>query len=362
MTRTATHHLLLLTAAGDLDATLALDAQGRILPVPAPAPAGASVPRTVVAVPGECVRTLFLDLPLRNPAQARDAARLSLQGELAGDDDVHLALGPLDVSGKRVVVVVADQLMRNWLQRLQAQGIVADAILPDHLLLPEQTPACLVSLRDRLLVRSPGQAFTAETALAEAVLASHAHAPAVIGDAALALLAHGALQPLLDLQQGTHVRPTADSARSSRRMRLLAALLLVSPLQLVAADALRHELSALRLRERARSLAASVADPALAARDPLAAVEAQLGRLRGSAGFHGLATPLLEKVQASPGVRIERLTHADARLHAELAGADATAAAALREALQGAGISATLENAGTKAGEPRIGVILEHVR
>lgn len=343
--------------------SLLLDAQGRILErhalMPGSAASGVQLP-TVVAVPGERVRTLRLDLPLRNPLQARAAARLQLDGELGSEGDTHLALGEVDAAGTRLAVVVDAAQMLAWQDQLAALGIVADAVLPDHLLLPEPTSghAGVATLEGRVLVRGPSLAFSAEPGLADAVLAGHPHGPIPGGEEVLALLARGALRPALDLQQGNYARRRGP-AGGAPRLRLLTALLIASPLVLVAADALRHELSARWLKQQARTLAADVADPRLARADPLAAVDAQLTRLRGGSGFQGLAATLLPAVRAQPGVRIERLDYADARLQAVFAGGNAGTAAALGDAMRAAGLQALLEDAGRQADGPRTRITLE---
>lgn len=341
---------------------LLIDAQGRILErqaiLPGARTAGAQ-PTTVVAVAGERVRTLRLDLPLRNPLQASAAARLQLDGELAGEGGTHLALGEVDVAGTRLAVVVDDAQMLAWQAQLDALGIVADCLLPDHLLLPEPTSghAGVATLEGRVLVRGKSLFFSAEPGLADAVLTGHPHGPVPNGEDVLALLARGALRPALDLQQAGHAR--RRNVGGIPRLRLLSALLVASPLLLVAADALRHELSAHLLKQRARALAAEIADPRQARSDPLAAVDARLAKLRGGSGFHGLAATLLPAVQAQAGLRIERLEYGKGRMQAVMAGGNASSAAALSDAARAAGMQAVLEEAGREADGPRTRITLE---
>lgn len=354
--------ILLAPEPGKPSQSLLLDAKGRILErqalLPGAVKAGVQPP-TVVAVPGERVRTLRLDLPLRNLSQARAAARLQLDGELAGEGHAHLALGEVDAAGTRLAVVVDGAQMLAWQAQLNALGVAADAVLPDHLLLPEPTSgqAGVATLQGRVLVRGKSLFFSAEPGLADAVLAGHPHVPVPGGEDVLALLARGALHPALDLQQAGHAR--RRDVGGGPRLRLLTALLVASPLVLVAAAALRHELSARLLDQRARALAADVADPRQAQSDPLAAVDAQLARLRGGSGFHGLAAILLPSVQAQPGLRIEHLEYGNGRLQAVLAGGNAGSTAALGEAVHAAGVQAVLEDAGREADGPRTRIVLE---
>ena len=365
------HALRLVLLAADPSAaspSLLLDAEGRILErrmlsTTAKAPPG---PRSVVAVPGERVRTLRLDLPLRNPAQARAAALLQLEGDLADEQEPHLALGELQADGTRLACVASAAQMRAWRAQAEALGIVPDILLPDHLLLPAaaDAPICVAALDERWLARGPALAFSAEPALAEAALAGHPHATPVSGDAALRLLAAGALRPPLDLQQFAFAPRRDDDAdaRQARRLRWLLAALLASPLLLVAAEALRYEVSARLLRQRTQALAAEVADPQRARSEPLAATEAQLDRLRGIGGFNGLATTLLRAVQAQPGVRIERMDYIDGRLQALLAHPDAGAAKAVLDAVRAPAGAARLEAAEAGGDGPRSLIVLEDAR
>jgi general secretion pathway protein L len=346
---------------------LLLDAGGRILErrLLSPGAPAAPGPRTVVAVPGERVRTLRLDLPLRNTLQARAAALLQLDGELAEDETPHLALGAIEADGTRLACVADAAQMRAWLAQAEAIGIVPDALLPDHLLLPAAADASTsVAVFDgRWLARSQALAFSAEPALAEAALAGHPHAAPATAEAALQLLASGALCPPLDLQQFGFAPRRKDDAetRRTRRLRWLIAALLASPLLLVAVEALRYEISARLLRQRAQALAAAVADPQRARTEPVAATDAQLATLRGIGGFNGLAATLLHAVQAQPAVRIEHVEYADGRLRALLAHADAGAANAVLESVRPQA-AARLEDAATGGDGPRSLLILEAAR
>lgn len=346
MTRTlpvACRLVLLARTPAAPSACLLLDARGGILErgalVPGTPPDPAA-PATVVAVPGEHVRTLWLDVPLRNPEQARAAARVQLDGELAADALCHLALGAPEADGARIVVVVEHAVMQAWVDQAGALGLATAVLLPDHLLLPPSTdPApCAGTLDARIVARGSRLAFTAEPAIAEAVLADLPPAPVADPAQTLELIARGALQPALDLRQGSFAAHGAE-AGTGRRLRLLAAALVASPLLLTAAGALRYELAARRMHHDAVVLATAVAEPEQARADPLRAVETQLDALRGRSGFHGLAAALLDAVGAHPSMRIEQLDYADGRLQAVLAGA---APDGVHQALQAAGLEATV--------------------
>lgn len=347
-------HLVLLSSdRSDPSVCLVLDVNGRILEqrmllaASTPAAAAANI-RMVVAVPGEGVRTSFLNLPLRRPIQARAAALLLLDGELAGDAPAHLALGEPD--GRRLACIASPDQMDAWLAQCATMGFSPDVLIPDYLLLPARggTDACVVlASGERRLVRGPGLAFSAEAAVADLVLAEHPRAPTLAGAEALALLAKGALDPVIDLQQAAFGRRRADDpdARRVRRLRTLAVLLLASPLILVAAEALRLELSGRLLHHRSQALAVELTGSHAAHLDPVAAVDASLARLQGGGGFYGLTRALMQSVNAQPGVRLEAIEYGGLQLQADLAHVDPGAARAVADALQASGTKASLEQA-----------------
>lgn len=348
----ATTRLVLLPPQADAPVhCLTVDPNGRVLEHlrladGAPLPAAAAGSRCVLAVPGEHVRTLSLQLPLRNPLQARAAALLRLEGELAGEGEPHLALGPVDAEGHRLAVVVDASQMRAWLTRAATLGLEPDLVVPDHLLLPpvaEGEPVAVAALDERVLVRDPRGGFSAEATLAEAVLGPRPRQSPWSGAQAWEVLARGALHPPLDLRQYAFAQRTDDQASPWRRLRWMAALLIASPLLLVAAEALRLEASRHLLVQRARALAADVATPTQAQIDPVAASDARLAELRGSDGFGGLLAALLHALQAQPGVRIEALDYAPGRLRAQLAHADAARLQAVQDTLQSAGMRAAAD-------------------
>src|SRR5690606_7601148 len=251
----ATTRLILLRRDPAHPATcLELDPRGRILsrrPLdPAhPAPPGPAA-RTVVAVPGEAVRTLWLDLPAHNPVQALAAARILLQEHVAGDlDGLHIAIGPSG-QGPRLLAVADDAQVHAWRQRAQALGVVPDALVPVQLLAdaPADRPLQVLEHDGLWLVRGPQLALAAEPALAQRIIGTRGMRQVEDAAAVEALLAAGAAAAIpggIDLLQYAHARPR-DRAVSSRRRRLalLAALCLLSPLLLQGASALRHALGA----------------------------------------------------------------------------------------------------------------------
>src|SRR5690606_1439241 len=141
-------------------------------------------------------------------------------------------------------------------------GVVADVLVPDHLLPADAGGDVLqVLVHDGIwLVRGPQLAFAAEPDLARAIIGERGFVQVDDPAAVEALLAAAAPDPArLDLLQHLHARPR-DPALSGHRRRLavLAGLCLLSPLLLEGIPALRHACGAYRMEQRAEALAAAV--------------------------------------------------------------------------------------------------------
>ncbi|MCD7098950.1 type II secretion system protein GspL [Stenotrophomonas sp. MMGLT7] len=256
--------LLLLNAdPAGASTCLHIDAGGRILSrsqvdaaQPLPAAAGT---RDVLAVPAAALHLLWIELPAHSAAQALAAARLMLEDLVAGPrENLHVALGEFSADAQRLLAVVDDQTMRGWLQRATQLGLQAQAVVPDCLLLDEaQDDSVQACERDgRVLARGKRLALAAEPDLARRVIGERPLRWLDAAEAEACLAAHAIAPPAIDLLQGAHARGDGKSPRQRRRLRLLAALVLLSPLLLVAAQTAYHALAAHRLQARADALAA----------------------------------------------------------------------------------------------------------
>ncbi len=101
-----------------------------------PASALAGVGEILVLVPAEDVLLTEVTLGARSQAQLMQALPYAVEDQLlAPVEDLHFAA--LRGEGDRVgVAVVAKQVLRDWLRRLDEAGIRADRLLPESLLLP----------------------------------------------------------------------------------------------------------------------------------------------------------------------------------------------------------------------------------
>lgn len=352
---------------------LGLDAQGRILVRRFLDPAQPSVSgpgvRDIVVVPGEAVRALWLDLPARNPLQALAAARILLQDRIAGDGgELHIAIGPTTETAPRLVAVTGEAQMREWLQRCTGLGIVADALLPDHLLVaaPEDGSVRAMVHDGRWLVRGPQLAFAAEQELARYIIGERPHLtiddPTEV-EAHLAAAIMDAPDEQLDLLQYAHARRgDATPPRRRRRIAMLATLCLLSPLLLLGAQTLRHALAASWLEHRADALAAAQW-PQAAGADASAALHAHHRQLAAPVLLAVQASALFQAMDRLPDMRLDSLEYDPAGgLRAGLLHADEAALEDLRQHL--ATVSLDLWSLDSQAvdGGLRTQVVLEPTR
>ncbi len=313
---------LLIIAPPDPDAVLRclrVDAGGVILgrldadrTRPLPTSFLDGVARSVLSVPGTDVRTLWLDLPERNPLQALASAHQLLESQASGPLHAqHVALDVHREGQLRLVGVVGRQAMHDWLQRCAAIGVVPYVMVPDHLLLPAPTgpnEVNVVADGDRWLARSATLAFSAEAALARQLLEPHQlHVEADAASLEQMLAQGAAAEPAaLNLMQFEFAPvATPRTTPSSRRLAMLALAVLLSPAVLVAAQSLRYELAASSLDRQTREITASIGAGA-----GMVATPAAQARARNA---------LFEAISRSPGLRLQALRYgAGAALEADL--------------------------------------------
>ncbi|HLM52564.1 MAG TPA: type II secretion system protein GspL [Pseudoxanthomonas sp.] len=291
---------------------------------PLPAAFTAGIARTVLAVPGAEVRTLWMDLPAHSPAQAQAAARVLLAERVAGPrEGLHIAIGPRPSSGPTLVAVVQATLLRHWLDRARALGVVADVAVPQPLLLPPpDTDDELVAAiyGDQWLVRADRLAFAAEPGLARQVLGTRAATPVTGTEAVERLLAREAAGGIaLDLLQYEFALAPETRARGPDRRRLaaLAAAVVLSPLLVTGVQALRYELAARSLQRQSTALAAPLVSARTA--EPIAALRRERDLLQAPAIFRKQRQALLSAIAAEPGLHLESLEYsAEAGLSAKV--------------------------------------------
>lgn len=314
-------HVVLLPATAEAPAIrLAVAADGRLLSrdllaAGGPqAPADKPGPRVVVVVPGTDAPARWLQLPAFSQAQARAAALALARDEVAAGDATHVAVGPAaDSQAPRPVVTVAEAAMEAWIARVAALGLRADAMVPDHLVLPrpdDPEGAVVAVLEGDWLVHTAARSFRIEADLAATVLGEATPVPVTGAAEVEALLARGALDAPLNLLQGPYAaadeRP--GGLRAWRRAAALAAVLLASVPLLWALETVSHVLSARSLEaESAVRVAQALPDTPPDA-DAVMTVRATLARVSAREDFPRAFSALSGGVQQLEGAAINRVS------------------------------------------------------
>ncbi|TCO38947.1 type II secretion system protein GspL [Dokdonella fugitiva] len=243
-----------------------------------PADVLARADEIVVLVPAEEVLLTEVTLSARNRAQLMQALPFAVEEQLlAPVEELHFAAAR-PVEGKLGVAVVARAVLRGWLERLDAAGVRADALVPESLAVRAAGPqACVMLEEARAVTRlAPWSAFAcslaelpgwlalagprhalevfdfragAPLALPQHVQAYHArqHDP-------LAFLAGGLAQLPLNLLDGEFA-PNHRGARGQRWWRIAAALaaaVVVLALAGLGADVWRLSRESARLEAQSR--------------------------------------------------------------------------------------------------------------
>lgn len=305
-------------------------------PLPAPAPGE----RTVLAVPGAEVRATRMRLDARSDVQARAEAQARLVAAAADGSDLHVALHPAaGDESESMVLVTAAARMRGWLALAATLGATPDAVVPDYLLLPADEEPLVVEAGGHWLVRGGELAFTAERTLALRLLGDAAIPPVAAPAEVEQVLAGGAVaaHPLDLLQGGFAPRGARGASGSWRRVAILAALLVVSPLLLVLAEGIRDRIHA-GAGEAVHAEVASRLGIAHAPGEAAAAIADGHALLAAADRYAADVGALFAAVQARPDAGIERLDYGREGFEAVVRHRGADSGRAIVEALQSSGL------------------------
>lgn len=331
---------------------LIVDAMGAILErgvLPIADPSAVTPMRTVLVAPGADAAARWIHLPARNEDQARAAAAMVLEDQLAGGtEDLHVAAGPLEADGHRLVVAVDRTRLRSWLDGAALHGLRPDVVVPDHLALPppEDEGVVAAPFGETVAARGERLALSVEPDLLPVVLGDRParELTAFERDRLLAQAVHA---PPINLLQGEF-----DPARSVRlerrdltRAGVLLAAVLASPLLLMAATALRYELAADAARREAAAQVQTLTG-APAGEDPLGAAQARLLQAEASAGGGpaAVAAALYTAVEGVDQAQFESfVVMPDGSARASVSLASFQDAERLRQALRQAGLASREE-------------------
>jgi len=277
---------------------LALDAPERPEPM-----------RTVAICPGADVSIRWLELPAGGAAQLRAAAAWTLREDLAATPDrVAVVVGPpAGIEQPRLVAVVSHGLLLAWTDYLEALGIRADVLTPDMLTIDEPVEddiVLAVTFGENVALRGRRFAVTVQPDLVDLVVGDRRvvalQDPETV-ELALALAARAPAINLLD--NGFRERTTMRIGW--RRAAGLAVAVLVSPLLLIAAAAVRDDRTADRLETEAVAAIAAVAPDLAREPDPVAALRRRAATAPPPGGVTAAAAALFTAVEGIEGVELD---------------------------------------------------------
>lgn len=327
--------------------------------------AGIAVGRRVIALaPGADVRLLSVQVPVRQPAQARLAAPYLLEDHFAEDvESLHFSVGPRQIDLRFPVAVTAMALMHHWLDPLVAAGLRVEALIPETLALPAPNPEWAVLAEPGLITVRTGEFGGFSCApedlpmFLELAEGGQPHALQIlVCDGChydftrwqrpleiragfphpLAVLArHFSDGPSLSLLQGSFA-PSHEWQRLIKPWRLpatLAGAVLLLGLMASGLQALRdgHEAQVQRSENRERFASLFPADPA---GDDIDDQIQSKTRLLSAGPTHGGMAPLVNQVglalSANPGWQVQTLQYRDGALFVDMTGTDLQALERLR--------------------------------
>lgn len=340
---------------------LTLDAGGTVLArerLAADAEASTAREPCLLAVPAEHLGLHRLRFKARSPEQAAAAAARLVEGKLAvANTPLHIAVSDASAEDDRWVAAVDPARMDQWLARAARHGFAPTAMVPDCLLLPVPEAGTwrvqegVVSWR----VRGEAMAFSAEPALAAAVLDARGAGAGQRRPAGEVDLARGAAHSALaiDLLQDRYSRiPAAPTGWAAWRPAAVLAVVLLALVPLgLAAQALRHELAVRAIHARAADQLQSTAGITAADGTAYARAKAALATARAADGFAITGHALFDSVVLTPGAGVSRLDYGEDGLLAATIDHDQAAdleklKAALAECGVTAAIDATREHEG----------------
>lgn len=296
---------------------LAVDGQGAIVSREALAADGAgsgALRPCVLAVPAADVGLHRLRLRASSSAQAVAAAARLVEARLAVPHaSLHVAVSEANDDDDRWVAVVDPARMKAWLDHATRLGYLPTAVVPDCLLLATPTAGTWRVCRDEATwrVRGEATAFSAEPALAQAVMDAQGAAEATIHWATEAELAAGAVAGALTIdlmQQGFSRHAAAPTGWAAWRTAALLALLVLALIPLgFAAQALRHAMAVRAIHASAEEQLVATAELPASTGTPFARANGALAQARARDAFGITSGALFEALAALPGAGVSGL-------------------------------------------------------
>jgi len=246
---------------------------------------------------------------------AAEEARLSDEAvrlDLAVDPaTMRVALGDVEPDGSRAVVAVSEGRLAAWGHYLATFGLKPDSLVPDSLVPAEPLSAdevATITFGPTVALRGHRLAVSVQPDLAPVIAGERRLVPVGTEAEVEARLIATALNPPVDLG-GSERRATPGEGWKAWRLAAgLALALLLSPLVLTAAAAIRDDLAASRLRDDAEVRARALFPDMAADADPLAEAERRLALTLPPGGVAVVAAVLFQALEGVPGAELDSLT------------------------------------------------------
>lgn len=294
----------------------------------------------LLVLPGAEVVTRWLDLPDGSAAQARAAAAFQIGEAVAtGAEGLHLAVGQRDAEGRALVAWLDRERLRSRLETARERDVTVTGAAPDYLLLPQDAEGrtVLASFGERLGVRAEGLAFGVEPELASAVVGDRPHRYIPASELDAWLLA-GAERPPVNLLQGQFAPRGNGPVLRWRRLALLAAAVVISPLALLLAQIVKDGLETRAIEQRNSALAVQLVPQSARYGDPARYAVSRLQTVRRQ-GFGDLAAGYIGAVRSVSGMRLDTLVYGrDGAIRSSVSYANYSDMDQLREALKAGGL------------------------
>lgn len=324
--------------------------------LPAPPPPEAEPPRIVSVAPADAVALHWAELPDRSIAQAVAAARIAVsEATVAPLADLHVAVGREDDAEERPIGVVDAVRMRAWLDRLAAEGIDPDALVPAPMLLPRPEAGYIrADLAGHNVVRGTTSGFADEARLTELVTGDSP--PETLDrDAVEAAIVATAAAPALDLRQGPFAkrRRRAIDWALIKRLGWLALAVVVVTLLISVFRIIRTEIAAEGIEARTAMIAQQGLPAGATITDPERQLAERLAGMRGGGlGFSRTASAVFGAVEAVPGTELTALSFTDAgALKITVTAQNEAQANDLRSRIQALGFNAEASTFTANAGQ-----------
>ncbi len=125
----------------------------------------------IALTPAACTGLDWITLPGLPQAQRDGAARDMLADRLIAPSTLHLVTGEAEnEAGLRPVAWVEEALVKGWLARLAALGVVPNALVPAQLaILPPSAGLVAAQIGDEMIIRAPNAVWLSDPALDDAL-------------------------------------------------------------------------------------------------------------------------------------------------------------------------------------------------